>query len=131
MSTVLKIKGVRKWRVTFDDSNWIIQKRRPKNKPPNDWENKFYFSSFGNLVKHLFELEIKSDKLSDFKRMSAHLNEIQESTAHAIQEMEARLLKKNIDIRTSPPDTKRITSVKKANTKRKKQEKRGKKGAKK
>ncbi len=73
---ILKIKGIRKWRVSMDEINWIIQEHKPKNKPPKDWVNRFYYQELENLFKGLHDLGIAEKRLSSIKGILDRQREI-------------------------------------------------------
>lgn len=114
--TVLKIKGIRKWRVTYDDSNWIIQQKMSGRKAPNTWVNKYHFEKLENLFITLLELGVQEEKFSDFKRIINAYNKKSKLILDAIEK-----LGETFDL--SPPKTKRIQSVTKAVKKKTKQKK--------
>ena len=113
MSTVLKIKGIRRWRVTYDDLNWVIQEKLSGRKPPNDWTNKFYFTDMGLMFKHLLRLGVAEAKLTDFKGILGAYNRKSQAIVDAI-----RTLGETFSL--APPESTRITEVKKSIPKRKK-----------
>ena len=115
---IIKIKGIRKYRITHDDLNWIIQQRMPNQKPPNDWINKFHHLYLKDMVSHLAELGIKDEKLTDIKKVLNKLTSIQTQLKKAVEEMEHRLLEQNIDIISKPPASKRTKAAVKAKKKR-------------
>lgn len=84
---ILLIKGIRKWRVTRDELNWIIQEKKPNNKPPNDWVNRFYFSELENMVSALADLGIADEKLSDFKGILTRQRELKQGIRRLIQSL--------------------------------------------
>ena len=112
MSTALEIKGIRKWRVAYDDSNWIIQQRKPTQKPPNDWVNKYYFEKLENLFPTLLELGVKEEKFSDFKRIVNAYNKKSKLILDAIQK-----LGETFDLK--PLESQRIQKVKRRVKKKK------------
>ena len=112
MSTVLKIKGIRKWRVSFDDLNWAIQEKT-RNKPPNDWVNKFYFSDMGTMFTTLLKLGISEAKLTNFKGILNAYNRKSRSILDAIETLGEHFS-------LAPPESARIKEVKKSIPKRKK-----------
>lgn len=112
MSTVLNIKGIRRWRVTYDDLNWIIQEKT-KNKKPNDWINKFYFTDLGLMFKTLSRLGVAETKLTDFKGILRAQKRFDGRIVDAIQTL-------GETFSLAPPESTRIKKVKKSIPKRKK-----------
>ncbi len=112
MSTFLKIKGIRRWRVSYDDLNWVIQEKT-KNKKPNDWINKFYFTDMGTMFTTLLKLGISEAKLTNFKGILNAYNRKSRSILDAIHTLGEHFS-------LSPPETTRIKKVKKSIPKRKK-----------
>lgn len=111
--TALTIKGIRKWRVTYDDCNWIIQQYKTGRQPPNDWVNKYYFTELEPLMKHLLKLGVSEEKLTDFKRIVDAYNKKSKLIVDAI-----RTLGEHFDLQ--PPQSTRIEAVKESIPKRKK-----------
>lgn len=87
---IFKIKGIRKWRVTNDDLAWIIQKKIPGRKPPNDWVNKYWCNSLESLMDTLVDLTIPPEKITDFKGMSTHASKIKRNLRGLIQDLFAK-----------------------------------------
>jgi hypothetical protein len=112
MSTVLKIKGIRKWRVTYDDLNWVIQEKT-KNKPPNDWVNRYYFTELEVLFTTLLKLGISEAKLTNFKGILNAYNRKSKAIVDAIHTLGEHFS-------LAPPESTRIKQVKKSIPKRKK-----------
>jgi hypothetical protein len=112
MSTVLKIKGIRRWRVTYTDLNWVIQEKT-KNKPPNDWVNRYYFTDMGTMFTTLLKLGISEAKLTDFKGILNAYNRKSKAIVDAIQTLGEHFS-------LAPPESARIASVRKSIPKRKK-----------
>lgn len=117
MSTVLKIKGIRRWRVTYDDLNWVIQEKT-SNKPPNNWINKYYFSDLGAMFKTLLKLGVSERKLTDFKGILRAQKRFGDRIVDALETLGEHFS-------LTPPESTRIEQVKKSIPKRKK--KKGKK----
>ena len=121
---ILQIPGIRKWRVTRDELNWIIQEKKPKNKPPNDWVNRFYFSELGNLVNALLDLGIADDKLTDFKGILSRQTELKQATRGLIQALANELGVQDFQLPEFTPLSRpkkkvKKTPVKSAKTKKK------------
>ncbi len=112
MSTFLKIKGIRRWRVAYDDLNWIIQEKT-KNKPPNDWVNKFYFTDMGAMLTTLLKLGISEAKLTNFKGILSAYSRKSKAIVDAIETLGEHFS-------LAPPETTRMKQVKKSIPKRKK-----------
>ena len=113
MATALEIKGIKKYRVAYDESNWIIQQKKKNRKPPNDWENRFYFSTLEGLFPALLKLGVAEEKLSDFKAIVNTYNKKSQLILDAI-----RTLGEHFDL--NPPESTRVKAVKKTITKKKK-----------
>jgi hypothetical protein len=111
--TPLKIKGIRKWRVAYDDMNWVIQQKMVGRKSPNDWQNKYYYSDMGNMFKDLLQLGVNEAKLTDIKGILSAYNRKSKAILDAI-----RTLGETYSLAT--PESTRITEVKKSIPKRKK-----------
>jgi hypothetical protein len=92
----------------------------PKQKPPNDWVNKFYFEKLENLFTTLLDLGVREEKFSDFKRIVNAYNKKSRLILDAIQK-----LGETFDLK--PPESQRIQSVKETIDKKPKPKKRRKK----
>lgn len=114
--TPLKIKGIRKWRVAYDDMNWIIQEKKSGRKPPNDWVNKYYYTDMGYMFQCLLQLGVNEAKLTDFKRILDAYNRKSKAILDAI-----RTLGEHFSL--APPESKRVTAVRKSIPKRRKKKK--------
>jgi hypothetical protein len=84
---IIKIKGIRKWRVSYDELNWIIQKRHPKNAPPNDWKNKYYCTSLDSLIDTLVDLNVDPSKIDNLKALSTHVSKLKRNLRGLIQDL--------------------------------------------
>jgi hypothetical protein len=111
--TPLKIKGIRKWRIGYDDLNWVIQQNVAGRKPPNNWVNKFYYSDIGSMFKDLLQLGVNEAKLTDLKGILGAYNRKSTAILDAI-----RTLGETYNL--APPESTRIMEVKKSIPKRKK-----------
>lgn len=114
--TPLKIKGIRKWRVAYDENNWVIQQHMSGRKSPNDWVNKYYYESLENLLPNLLDLGVKEAKLTDFRSIVSAYNRKGKAIVDAI-----RTLGEHFSLQ--PPQSTRIAAVKKSIPKRKKKKK--------
>jgi hypothetical protein len=114
--TPLKIKGIRKWRIAYDENNWVIQQNMAGRKPPNNWVNKYYYEKLENLLPDLLELGVKEAKLTDFKRIVDAYNRKSRAILDAI-----RTLGEHFSLQ--PPQSTRVEAVKKSISKRKKKKK--------
>lgn len=111
--TPLKIKGIRKWRVAYDDMNWVIQEKMTGRKAPNDWQNKLYYSDMKNMFKDLLQLGVNEAKLTDLRGILSAYNRKSTAIVDAI-----RTLGETYSL--APPESTRIKEVKKSIPKRKK-----------
>lgn len=111
--TPLKIKGIRKWRVGYDDLNWVIQQKMTGRQPPNDWQNKYYFSDLKNLFPALLQLGVNEAKLTDLRGILGAYNRKSKAILDAIRTLGETY---SLDI----PESTRIKEVKKSIPKRKK-----------
>lgn len=84
---IIPIKGIRNWRISYDNLNWIIQKKIPSNKPPNDWVNKFYFAELESMISTLIKIGIDPSKISNLKALSTHMNKLNTNLKGLIQEL--------------------------------------------
>lgn len=116
--TPLKIKGIRKWRVAYDDMNWVIQEKMAGRKAPNDWQNKFYYSDMNNMFKDLLQLGVNEAKLTDLKGILSAYNRKSKAVLDVI-----RTIGETYSL--APPESTRIKEVKKSIPKRKKKKKKG------
>jgi hypothetical protein len=107
MTTPLAIKGIRKWRVTYDDLNWVIQQYKTGRQPPNDWVNKYYYTSLESCMMALLKLGVAEEKLTDFKKVVNAYNIKSKLILDAI-----RTLGEHFSLQ--PPESTRIKKVKKA-----------------
>ena len=114
--TPLKIKGIKKWRIAYDDSNWIIQQKMSGRKPPNDWVNKYYFTSLEGCLCTLLKLGVAEEKLTDFNSIVSAYNKKSKLILDAI-----RTLGEHFSL--APPESTRVEEVKKSIGKRKKKRK--------
>lgn len=103
---IIPIKGVRNWRISYDQLNWIIQKRVSSNKPPNDWVNKFYFTELEAMITTLIKLGVDTSKINNLKALSTHMSELKRNLVDTIQDL---FEKTGGNI----PETERIQAVKK------------------
>jgi hypothetical protein len=111
--TPLKIKGIRKWRIGYDDLNWVIQQNVAGRKPPNNWVNKYYFSDMEYMFKCLLQLGVNEAKLTDIKGILGAYNRKSQALVDVI-----RTLGETYSL--DPPESTRIEAVKKSIPKRKK-----------
>jgi hypothetical protein len=111
--TPLKIKGIRKWRVGYDDMNWVIQEKMTGRKAPNDWQNRYYFSDMTYMFKCLLQLGVNEAKLTELKGILSAYNRKSKAIVDAI-----RTLGETYSL--APPESTRIKEVKKSIPKRKK-----------
>ena len=114
--TPLKIKGIRKWRVAYDDMNWVIQQNVAGRKPPNNWVNKFYYSDMKNMFRDLLQLGVNEAKLTDLKGILNAYNRKSKAILDAIGTL-------GETYSLAPPESTRIKEVKKSIPKRKKKKK--------
>ena len=84
---ILKIKGVRKYRITYDDLCWVIQMRMPNQKPPNDWVNKYWCTTLESLFTTLVKIGIDPTKITNIKKASAHVATLERNLKALIQEL--------------------------------------------
>lgn len=124
---IIPIKGIRKWRVSKDELNWIIQEKKPNNKPPNDWVNRFYYVELENLVKHLVDLGIDEKKLTDFRGILDRQREIYAGIRGLLQNLAKEL---GVEALQVPEITAKLTPVKTQKKKPRKSAKSKKKKAK-
>jgi len=115
MPTALTIKGIRKWRVSYDDMNWIIQQKKNGRQPPNDWVNRYYFTDLEPLMKCLLKLGVAEEKLSDFDRIVSTYNKKSKLIVDAIHSLGEHFS-------LQPPESTRIEAVKESIPKRKKKQ---------
>lgn len=115
MSIAMEIKGIRKWRISHDDLNWIIQQKKKGRQPPNDWVNKYYFTSLEGCLLTLLKLGVAEEKLTDFNRIVSAYNKKSKLIVDAI-----RSLGEHFDLQ--PPESIRVSEVKKSIPKRKKKQ---------
>jgi hypothetical protein len=111
--TPLVIKGIKKWRVAYDDMNWVIQEKMSGRKAPNDWQNKYYFSDMKSLFPTLLQLGVNEAKLTDLRGILNAYNRKSKAILDAI-----RTLGETFSL--APPESTRIKEVKKSIPKRKK-----------
>ncbi len=81
------VKVSRKWRISHDENNWIIQQRNWGHKPPNDWTNKYYFQDLANVFTTLVDMGVKDDKLTDFRGVLDRQREIYALIRQSIQDL--------------------------------------------
>jgi hypothetical protein len=117
---IIPIKGIRKWRISHDQLNWIIQKKRPSNKPPNDWKNRYYFSNSRRgleaMIKTLITIGIDDSKITNLKALSTHISKLERNLLDTIQ----TLFEKTGGI---APETERTQAVRKGVKKKAKKRK--------
>jgi hypothetical protein len=70
------VKVSKKWRISHDEHNWIIQERIWGSKPPNDWRNKYFFADLKNVFTTLADIGIKDEKLTNFRGVLDRQREI-------------------------------------------------------
>jgi hypothetical protein len=84
---IIKIKNIRKWRVKVDDLTWTIQRHRPKNSPPNNWENKYYCTTLESLIDTLVDLNIDPSKIDNLKTLNSTASKLKRSLRALIQDL--------------------------------------------
>jgi hypothetical protein len=104
---ILKIKNIRKWRVSKDELNWIIQEHKPQNKPPKNWVNRFYYQELENLFKGLLDLGINEKNLTDFRGILDRQREIYAG----IRSLEQNLAKELGVKRVQVPEITKLSKV--------------------
>jgi len=110
---IIKIKGIKKWRVSHDDMCWIVQERMPNQKPPNDWRNRYWCTTLESLFKTLVNVGIDPAKITNIKAAGTHVATLKRNLLEAIQELFDKTGGKI-------PETKKTKAVKKSIKERKK-----------
>ena len=72
-----------RYRITSDEYQWIIQKKRSR-KGREDWESKLFFGTFEGAVKDLGELMVRRSKANTLVDALAEVEKVATTLSQAL-----------------------------------------------